>query len=154
MTVTTIDESLARLVEPMAPRPSRRLEAVSQLVQNGVQVGVFANPIMPLINDSQKSIDAVAGAAAEAGAKYFGGNVLFLKPCSFQVFLPFLKDEFPHLERRYRERYERGAYLRGAYPEKIHERIKIARERYKLPRGPIDYTPELWEGDAQFELGY
>lgn len=154
MTVTTVDESLARLVEPMAPRPSRRLEAVSELVKNGVQAGVFANPIMPLINDSQKSIDSVADAAARAGANYFGGNVLFLKPCSFQVFLPFLKDTFPHLERRYRERYEKGAYLRGAYPEKIHQRIKLARDRHGLARGPIDYTPELWEGDGQFELDF
>jgi DNA repair photolyase len=154
MTVTTVDEELARLIEPMAPRPSLRLEAVSKLNQAGIQAGVFANPIMPLINDRQKSIDAVASAAARAGARYFGGNVLFLKPCSFRVFLPFLKERFPHLESRYRERYEKSAYLRGAYPETIRERIRTARERFGLGRGLVDYRPDLWEGDAQFELDF
>lgn len=49
MTVTTVDEKLARLTEPRAPRPELRLAAVRKLADAGVATGVFANPIMPVI---------------------------------------------------------------------------------------------------------
>src|ERR1017187_2207945 len=107
ITVTTTDERIARLLEPYAPCPSLRLAAVHALTQAGIPCAVLCCPLMPLINDSEKSIDAVARAASEAGATTLHGNVLFLKPCSKQVFLPFLEMHFPHLARRYRERFER-----------------------------------------------
>ena len=70
------------------------------------------------------SLDALAREAAAAGAVALWANVLFLKPCAYQVFLPFLEERFPELVRKYRERYERAAYLRGAYPEMIQERVE------------------------------
>ncbi len=124
MTVTTVDRELARLLEPMAPRPDLRLAAVRKLAEAGLRVVVGCAPVMPLLNDSDRSLDALAREAAAAGAAELWANVLFLKPCAYQVFLPFLEQRFPALVRKYRERYERGAYLRGAYPEMIHERIE------------------------------
>lgn len=152
MTVTTLDRDLARLIEPLAPRPDLRLNAVRKLAAAGLRVGVGCAPVMPLINDTDPSLDALAHAAACAGARSFWGNVLFLKPCSRQVFLPFLEERFPSLVRRYRERYDRAAYLRGAYPETIHERIRQIRRRYGLDRGDPQPEPELWPRDAQLAL--
>ena len=152
MTVTTMDSGLARLIEPYAPRPALRIQAVSRLSEAGVRVGVFANPIMPLINDRVESMEEVAAAAAQAGAKYFSGNVVFLKPCAQAAFFPFLEERFPHLLKRYKERFAAGAYLKGEYPGKIRERIQRTREKFKLTEKPSDYEPELWEGDPQMEL--
>jgi hypothetical protein len=91
-------------------------------------------------------------AAAGVGARGFGGNVLFLKPCAKAVFLPFLEKEFPLLVRRYRERFERGAYLRGDYPERIRERVANIRWRYGFDRMPPPPEPELWPQEAQMTL--
>jgi DNA repair photolyase len=142
MTVTTVDEELARLLEPYAPRPALRLAAIRTLAGLGISCGVLCCPLMPLINDSEHSIDAVAKAAAGAGATSFHGNVLFLKPCSKQVFLTFLEARFPQLVRRYRARFEQTAFLRGQYPEVMAERVRAARERYGLIARPIEYQPE------------
>jgi DNA repair photolyase len=152
MTVTTVDVELARLLEPMAPRPDLRLAAVRALSGAGLQAGVGCSPVMPLINDSESSLDAVARAAAAAGADSLWGNVLFLKPCAYQVFLPFLEERFPQLARKYRERYERVAYLRGAYPEMIQERVAKIRKRYGLDRKSERPEPELWPRDLQIGL--
>jgi DNA repair photolyase len=152
MTVTTVDVELARLLEPMAPRPDLRLAAVRALSDAGLQAGVGCSPVMPLINDSESSLDAVARAAAAAGADSLWGNVLFLKPCAYQVFLPFLEERFPQLARKYRERYERVAYLRGAYPEMIQERVAKIRKRYGLDRKSERPEPELWPRDLQIGL--
>jgi DNA repair photolyase len=152
MTVTTVDRELARLIEPMAPRPDLRMGAVRKLNAAGIRASVFASPVMPLINDGDPSLDAVAKSASRAGAKSFGGHVLFLKPCSRVVFLPFLEEHFPLLVRRYRERFDRVAYLRGDYPEKIQERIRQIRRRYGFDVKTEAAEPELWLQDAQLGL--
>ena len=66
--ITTLDAELARALEPRAPRPDLRLAAVEQLAQAGISVGVFSNPVLPLITDSEESLEQVAAAAARAGA--------------------------------------------------------------------------------------
>ncbi len=136
MTITTLDVSLARMLEPRAPRPDLRLKAVRKLAEAGISVGVFPNPIMPLITDQEDRLDRLAKAARDHGATYFGGGVLFLMPCSRKVFFPFLEKNFPHLLRRYQERYERDPYLKGPYKEIIRDRIAAIREKYGLKSGP------------------
>jgi DNA repair photolyase len=154
LTITTLDESLARLVEPLAPRPALRLNAVRQLAEAGIAVSVLAHPVMPLINDSEESLDRVCEAAARYGASSFSAAPLFLKPCAAQVFLPFLEERFPHLVRRYRERFEKTAYLKGHYPEMIAERVERIRVRHKLtvrrePEWPLPVTQLV---DDQLDL--
>jgi len=154
MTVTTLDRGLARLMEPLAPRPDLRLEAVGKLTAAGIRATVFCSPVLPLINDSERGLDALAKAAAESGAYAFGANVLFLKQCAKDVFFPFLEERFPALVRRYRERFARNAYLTGDYPEKIKERVRMIRRRHGLEQDPDAprKEPELWPHDAQLTL--
>lgn len=152
LTITTLDERLAGLIEPMAPRPRLRVEAVRKLSGQGVPVGVLANPIMPLLTDSERSIDAVAREAKRAGAVSFGAALLFLKPCALRVFLPFLEAEFPKLARRYRERYSESAFLRGEYAEMMEERVGRVRARYGYGEGWPDQSPELWPAQRQLAL--
>jgi DNA repair photolyase len=130
MSITTLDEALARLLEPRAPRPALRLAAVRKLTERGIAVSVLAHPVMPLINDSEESIDQVCAAAVKNGASAFSAAPLFLKPCSQQVFFPFLERHFPHLVRKYRERYEKHAYLGGQYPEMLKERVQKIKAKY------------------------
>ena len=154
LTITTVDERLARLIEPMAPRPGLRFEAVSALSSRGVSVAVTGSPVLPLITDSQCNLDALAKAAREAGARAFGAHAVFLKPCVQRVFFPFLEQHFPHLVRRYRERFERNPFLRGAYIDELQRRVEAARSRYRLTAWPADYRPELWEDDPQLRFTF
>jgi DNA repair photolyase len=148
LTITTLDEALARLLEPRAPRPVLRVAALRQLTDAEVRVGVLAHPMMPLINDSEKSIEAVCAAAVANGASSFSASPLFLKPCAQQVFFPFLEQHFPHLLGRYQERYQANAYLNGHYPEMIRERVQKVLSRHKLPpREPVE-----WPVDDQLDL--
>src|SRR5579871_4574934 len=51
-TITTLDADLARILEPRAPRPDLRMDAVRTLRQAGVRVGVSCSPVVPGITDS------------------------------------------------------------------------------------------------------
>lgn len=152
MTITTLDEALARALEPLAPRPQLRLDAIRKLAGAGVRVTVLANPVLPLITDSFENLDSVCAAAQAAGAASFGAAPVFLKPCAQQVFFPFLESRFPHLVRRYRERFERSAYLKGHYPEMLHERVREIISRHAMQPRDADYHPEEWAGAPQMDL--
>src|SRR5262249_2787780 len=89
ITTTTADADLARILEPRAPRPDLRLEALRKLRDAGIRAGVICAPVLPGITDAPCLLEAVVKAAAQAGATYIYANSLFLKPCSAAVFLPF-----------------------------------------------------------------
>src|SRR5580704_15049717 len=90
ITITTLNVELARILEPRAPRPDLRLDAVRQLSEAGIDVGVSSSPVLPGITDPPADLEAVVRAAAEAGARHIFAGPLFLKPCSAAIFLPFL----------------------------------------------------------------
>jgi DNA repair photolyase len=134
ITVTTLDVELARILEPRAPRPDLRIEAVRVLAEAGLRVGVSCSPVVPGITDSPKDLEAVIRAAAEAGADYVFANPLFLKPCSAAVFLPFLEQNFPHLAENYRRRYQDRAFLPPSYGKHLSQLVARLREKYKMTR--------------------
>jgi DNA repair photolyase len=132
ITVTTIDARLARLMEPKAPPPLKRLEAVEELAAAGIRVGVNAAPILPGLTDSPSQLDRLARAASEHRAQFLFANVLFLMPSAMAQFMPFLEKEFPQLARRYRKLYRHSAYLSGDYKEGISKLVAELRARYNL----------------------
>jgi DNA repair photolyase len=134
ITVTTINTDLARTLEPRAPRPDLRLEAVRQLNLAGVDAGVICAPVVPGITDAPRDLDALVRAVAQAGGKYVYANPLFLKPCSASVFLPFLQKEFPQLVDDYRRRYQDKAFLPAAYGKRLSELMRKLRQKYHIGR--------------------
>jgi DNA repair photolyase len=141
VTVTTMDRQLARLTEPFAPRPDLRMQAVRELSSAGVAVGVIANPVLPLITDSEENLEGVAKAAKAAGADQFGANVLFLMPSAQRVFFPFLAQRFPEHLKRYEVSFKESAYLRGKYPERIRSLVESIRARVGIPLRDLASMP-------------
>jgi DNA repair photolyase len=141
VTVTTLNRELARLTEPYAPRPDLRLKAVAELAEAGVPVGVIASPVLPLITDSEENLLGIAKAAKAAGASQFGAHVLFLQPSAQRVFFPFLAEEFPEHLRRYEKNFRAGAYLKGAYPERIRELVDRIRRQTGIPARDLQRAP-------------
>ncbi len=152
MTVTTLDEALARLLEPKAPPPLKRLEAVRELAAAGIRAGISAAPILPGLTDSRRSLETLAQAAALHGARFLFGNVLFLMPSAMAQFMPFLEKEFPHLAHRYRKLYGHSAYLSGEYKKEISNLVAELRARYGLT-GNCD-EPRSRELHKQYALAF
>lgn len=134
ITVTTVDVELARLLEPRAPRPDLRLEALEKLREAGIRAGVNCAPVLPGITDAPKQLEAVVREAAAAKAEYIHANPLFLKPCSAAVFMPFLKENFPQLVLDYERRFKDRAFLPAAYRKRISELVWKLRMKYGIRR--------------------
>jgi DNA repair photolyase len=153
MSITTLRPRLARMLEPRAPRPDLRLEAVRQLRAAGISAGVFAMPVLPGLTDMESDLDALARASRDAGAQWFAASVLFLMPSAQKQFLPFINAKFPKLARRYRDWYSRSNYAPETYRREISARVAALRRKYGLGGLPIE--PEKMGGKIpQLNLGF
>ncbi len=132
ITITTLNANLARILEPRAPRPDLRLEAMQKLNEAGIAAGVICAPVLPGITDSPRDLEALVRATAAAGGKHIFANPLFLKPCSAAVFLPFLEKEFPQLVESYRQRYKDRAFLSASYRKPLSQLMARLRRKYGM----------------------
>jgi DNA repair photolyase len=132
ITVTTTDRKLARILEPRAPRPDLRIDAIRQLRQAGIRAGVMCSPLMPGITDSRLSIESVAKAASEAGACFLFAGALFLKPCSLPTFFGFVREHFPQMLTAYEKRYSASAFVSAEYRARMRDLVDSVRAKYKL----------------------
>jgi DNA repair photolyase len=152
VTVTTLKANLARILEPRAPRPDLRLEAVRKLNQAGISAGLNCAPVLPGITDSPRDLEALVRATAEAGGRHIFANPLFLKPCSAAVFLPFLEKEFPQLAETYQQRYQDRAFLPKSYHQRISLLMARLREKYGIRRERRNQPGMASAGKQQLEL--
>ncbi|GGA53009.1 hypothetical protein GCM10011507_00080 [Edaphobacter acidisoli] len=137
ITITTEDTSLARKLEPRAPRPDLRFATVTRLRAAGLRVGILCCPLLPGITDSEETLDGMARRAAAHGACFFSANPLFLKPCSRPTFLSFVREHFPTLVADYARRYSHADFVSPAYRTEIATRVARICRRYNLGRRSV-----------------
>ena len=150
ISITTVKPRLARQLEPKAPTPKRRLAAVAALAEQGISVGVFIMPVLPLLTDDAEGLNEIAKQAKAVGAGYLAARPLFLMPSAKKVFLPFIEEKFPHLRDSYRKLFGSSAYLPEAYGDRIRKQIDAIRLRHKLTsRPPEEFSPSPSSGPQQ-----
>ena len=150
VSITTLDRKLARIMEPRAATPQRRLDTLRALTDAGVPAMVMFAPVIPGLNDHE--LEGVLKAAAEAGAISAGYVVLRLPLEIKDLFSEWLAANLPDraarvmsLVRQMRggKDYDAqwGQRMKGQGPiaELIGQRFKIARRRFGLDR----VTPPL-----------
>jgi DNA repair photolyase len=76
VSLITLDGKLARLMEPRAATPQRRLDTMRALTDAGIPVSCLASPMIPALNDTE--LDAILEAAAAHGAVAAGTILLRL----------------------------------------------------------------------------
>jgi DNA repair photolyase len=145
MSVGTLRTRLARMLEPRAPRPDLRLDAVRKLREAGIAAGINAMPILPGLTDREEDLDALVRGARDCGAQWIAGGVLFLMPASLKQFMPFLQQKFPKLVRQYQDWYSSHAYAPDAYRKEIAARFENLRRKYGLGVRPQISNSISWQ---------
>jgi DNA repair photolyase len=145
VSVTTLDRRLARLMEPRASTPAKRLAAIRALNEASVPTGVLTAPMIPGLNDPE--MEAILEAAAAAGAKSADYILLRLPLEIKDLFEEWLAAHYPDRAGRVmtllRDTREGAAYQSewgkrmtgtGPYATLLRRRFDLARKRFGLDR--------------------
>jgi len=132
ISLITLSRRMARLLEPRAPTPEKRLATLRTLSRAGLRAGIFAMPVLPGLTDSPRALEALMGASAEAGATHFVAQFLFLRDSALKGFLPRLERDFPALAARYRREYARFAYQSETARQRLALLVSGLRRKYGL----------------------
>ena len=146
ISVTTLDDAVARKMEPRAPAPKRRLEMIRRLAGAGIPVRIQVSPLIPALTDHE--LEAVMEAGRDAGARAANTIPLRLPMEVSRLFRDWLAATFPdRAERvmgRVRELHggrdydpEFGTRMRGQglWADLIQARADLARKRLGLSEG-------------------
>ncbi len=150
LSITSLDNDLARVLEPRASQPQGRLDAIAEAARAGVPAGVLVAPVIPGLNDHE--IPAILTAAVAAGARFAGYVVLRLPYAVAGLFENWLAQHFPEKKDKIlgRIRDLRGGKLNdsrfgsrmrgeGILAQTISEFFKLARRK----AGIIGRAPQL-----------
>ncbi|GMV97723.1 MAG: radical SAM protein [Phycisphaerae bacterium] len=167
------DAATARLIEPGAPPPERRFEALKRLADAGVPVGIMTAPIIPGLND--RDVPELLARAAACGARSAGWVALRLPGSVEPVFLSRLRAAMPlryeRIVRRIREirggsmsdgRFGHRMTGQGTYWASIMRLFEVAAKRHGLNRAEEDREvdtcaappPDPREQGRQLELPF
>ncbi|MCQ4160682.1 PA0069 family radical SAM protein [Roseomonas sp. GC11] len=145
LSVTTLDAGLARILEPRAATPERRLEALRRLTEAGIPTAVLAAPMIPAVNDME--LERILERAAAAGATRAGYVLLRLPLEIAGLFEDWLRQHLPERAEKVLSlvRQTRGGRVydsdfaqrmsgTGPYAEMLARRFRVAAHRLGLEK--------------------
>lgn len=132
LTLVTLDRALQRKLEPRAPTPEKRLDALRRLAEAGLRCGSSYAPLMPEVNGSVEAIESVLSAVAAAGGRVCFTQVLWVSSSAREIFMAWLAEQFPHLVPRYRRLYRDGLDIPEAERTALNARFAAVAERCGL----------------------
>lgn len=156
LSVTTLDAELARQLEPRAATPHRRLQAIQELHQAGVPVGVLVAPIIPALTDA--GVYAVLKAAAQVGAGSASYVILRLPLEIRDLFVEWLQQHYPQRAEHvmsvlqqmrsgqdYQSAYGERMKGRGPYADMLRQQFALHCRRLGLARRSLDVRCDLFQ---------
>ena len=165
VSVTTLDRDLARVMEPRASTPSRRIDAIRALNAAGIPVGISVAPIIPALTDHE--IESIVAAGAEAGASSVNWTVIRMPLEIKGLFMEWLEAHHPLKAKRILDlirdchggalyKSDFGTRMKGSGPiaTLIRQRVLKAARKYNLDgyRWNIDSSRFAVPGDRPAPL--
>ncbi|MGL6104630.1 SPL family radical SAM protein [Romboutsia sp.] len=136
MTITTYDDELCQKIESKVATSSKRFEAIKELSQNGIYVGVLLMPLLPFLNDNEENVRKIVRKAYESGAKFvfsYGFGVT-LRQNQREYYFEQLNKLFPNenLVQKYIDTYGNNYTNSSLDYKKLWKVYKEECEKYNL----------------------
>jgi len=132
-TLTTMDETLRRKIEPYASPTQKRIDTLREAADRGIKVWAFLGPFMPFLSDSDENIDVLFRALSGLKLERIYYDKLNPRSGVWPSIKAFLGENYSYLTPSYGkilyDDQEREAYIQGlrrlieTYAEK-HGRLK------------------------------
>ncbi len=149
ISLITLRRDLARRLEPRSPTPESRVRALARLREAGIDAGINCMPVLPGITDNPSDLESLVKRVSEVGATYVGACALRLRSTARNRYLPFIAQEFPHLEERYRNTYNYSHHAGQKYRDGLARFFEKICAKYKVATS--SRTSDSDEGDEAQE---
>jgi DNA repair photolyase len=151
VSVPTVDDDAWRVLEPGTAHPMKRLRAVRELVDSGIDAGVLMAPVVPGFTSSRSKMERTIKAIADHGARFVGYSIMHLEGGTRDHFLKFIGREFPSMLPRF-ERLYATRHPPAAYRKEVQGMVRVLQDRYGLSkRETLQRTGRLAEPPAEPE---
>ena len=131
VTVTTMDEKLSSLLEPLASPPEKRFSVLRAFKDTAATTGLHMMPILPFLTDGPENLELILSRAAECEVDYALPGLLNLRSETRKHFFNFLARNFPELLDPYRKLYEKGG-VESTYKAELYGMLGNLMEKYHL----------------------
>ncbi len=165
ITVTTLNESLRRVMEPRTATAEKRLATIKTLAHEGIPVGVMVAPIIPGLNDHE--VPSILRLAGQAGASFASYTVVRLNGRVKELFIDWLERNFPEKKEKVLELIKDchggklndsklGRRLRGEghISDNIAHIFQIFSKRYIESNQNRQRVPQAYRRRTLFDKGY
>jgi DNA repair photolyase len=102
-TILGMKETFWKTIEPNAPSPTKRLQAMKSLSEQGITTGIALIPTFPLLTDNL--VQDLVKKAKEYHASYFLYRPLFLQGKQKEIFFKCIKKSYPTIYLEYQQLY-------------------------------------------------
>ena len=160
ISVTTLDATLARKMEPRVPSPERRLATIRRLTEAGCPVRVMVSPVVPALTDHE--MEAILEAGAAAGAVAASWIMLRLPHGVSQLFRDWVETHYPdraarvmgrvrdlHGGKDYDPEWGKRMTGEGLFAEMMKQRFAVATRRLGLAHELPELRTDLFQPPAR-----
>ena len=161
VSITTLNRTLARSLEPRAAAPQRRIQTIERLTESGIPTSVMVAPLIPVLTDGE--LETILTEAKSAGACSAGYILLRLPHETRDLFVEWLKTNYPdklsHVMtvvrdtrggKEYSAKFGERMRGKGDYADLLAKRFRLALKKqgyFGLPSFNLEYfTPPVLSG--------
>ncbi len=163
VSVTTLDLSLNRILEPRSSSPAQRIETIRELSAAGIPTGVMVAPVIPGLTDHE--MPNILAACAEAGARQAGYIMLRLPHAVAPLFESWLEQHYPERKEKVLNRLRslRGGKLYdadfrqrmtgvGEFADQTRDLFRIATRKHALNAHPVKLSVAHFRRPGQDQM--
>jgi DNA repair photolyase len=152
-TITTADDDLARLIEPLAPPPSQRLAAMKALSSAGIFTGVAMMPLLPFIEDNPENVSRIIEIAAKCGARFilpwFG---MSLRDRQRDYYYTHIDRLFPEARAKYEAEYGNQYFCNSPRSSELERLFRDLCASHGIIANMKEYVTQIPNLDSQLNL--
>lgn len=147
ISMTSLDKSLKRLLEPRTSTPQARLGIIRKFTDANIPVRVMAAPIIPMINDME--LESILKLSAEAGVQHASYVLIRLPHEVKDLFYEWLCQHYPERAehvmsiirqmrggKEYDSTFGQRMVGKGPFATLLEQRFQIACKKFELNTRP------------------
>ncbi len=133
-TITTANDKLSKIIEPVAPISSSRFEAIKKISSKGIYTGIILMPVLPFITDREENINEIVSKGKEAGAKYIVAAMgMTNRTGQREYYYDKLDEHFPGIKQKYINSFGDNYNCSPANHKELYALFKKLCRKHNIP---------------------